>query len=283
VHLRWPYQLMVGSGAYLLSGLYQAELDARAFAVQYANVHLLLLGGATVYNSFWDRDQGPVGGLRHPPALAPWTRPAAWGVQLVGLLVAALAGLAVVALYALAMALFWLYSSPGTRWKGNPYKSLAVIGVGNGLALFLLGYFAAGPRAPGLDVLAAGAGVALVLLSLYPASQVFQLADDARRGDRTFARRYGLAGVRSFFLACYPPGTLLVAGTLALRDGGVGSGVLLTAAVAGAFIWRVLGRLRGVAADYGPVMRLKYVTSGLFVAFIAACLAAAHVFELLVL
>lgn len=58
---------------------------------------------------------------------------------------------------------------------------------------------------------------ALVLLSLYPASQVYEVAEDARRGDRTFAVRYGLVGVRRCFLACYPPGVLLLAGTLAIE------------------------------------------------------------------
>ncbi len=276
LHLRWHYQLTVGSGAYLLGGLYQTELDLRSFVVQFANVHLLLLGGATVYNSFCDRDEGPIGGLRHPPPLAGWTRAASWGVQLVGLLVAFLAGLAFVAVYLLAMVLFWLYSAPWSRWKGHPHKSLFVIGVGNGLALFLLGYLAAGGRAPRLEILAAGAGVALVLLSLYPASQVFQLAEDARRGDRTFARRYGLVGIRRFFVPCYAAGVLLIAATLAPQDGWMGAGMLLTATVASAFIWRVLTRLQGVPSDYASVMRLKYVTSGLFVAFIAACLMFTH-------
>lgn len=57
MHLRWHYQLVTVSGAYLLGGLYQSELDVTSFVLQFVNVHLLLLGGATVYNSYWDRDE----------------------------------------------------------------------------------------------------------------------------------------------------------------------------------------------------------------------------------
>lgn len=275
LHLRWPYQLLI-SGAYLLAGLYQPELRVGPFLVQFANVHLLLLGGATVYNSFWDRDEGPIGGLRRPPPLAPWTRPTSWLVQALGLVLASLVGWASVAVYALSMGLFWLYSAPETRWKGHPQKSLLVIGLGNGVNLFLMGYLAAGPGMPGSEALTASLGAGLVLLSLYPASQVYQVADDARRGDRTFARSYGLAGVRRCFLACYPAGVALIAATLALRHTWLGLALLPLAAVAGMYIWNVLKGLRGETSDYPAVMRLKYTTGGLFVAFITACLAWVH-------
>jgi len=278
LHLRWHYQLSVVSGAYLFGGLYQSELDVGSFLIQFVNVHLFLLGGATVYNSFWDKDEGPIGGLKHPPPLAPWTHAASLVVQLTGVLLASLAGSRFVAVYLVSMLLFWLYSTPHRRWKGHPHKSLVVIGLGNGINLFLLGYLAAGRQPARLEVLAASAGVALVLLSLYPSSQVFQMAEDARRGDRTFALYYGLAGVRWLFVMCYAAGALLIAGTLALRHGWMGGGLLLTATLAGVAIWRVLKGLQGRASEYAAIMRLKYTTSGLFVAFIAACLVFVHLF-----
>ena len=41
--------------------------------IGFLSVHILLFGGVTVYNSYWDKDTGPIGGLRAPPPLAPWT------------------------------------------------------------------------------------------------------------------------------------------------------------------------------------------------------------------
>lgn len=142
--------------------------------------------------------------------------------------------------------------------------------------LFLLGYLAAGQAPPRVPVLIAGLGVALVLLSLYPASQVYQMPEDARRGDRTFARCYGLVGVRRLFLVCYPSGALIIATTLLWQWGWLGAGLLLPAATAGAVSWRVLKGLRGLESDYASVMRLKYATSGFFVAFIVTGLTVIH-------
>lgn len=276
LHLRWHYQLLSVSGAYLLGGLYQPELDIGSFLIQFLNVHLLLLGGATVYNSFWDKDEGPIGGLKNPPPLALWTHPVSFIVQFIGLLIAYLAGTQLGAVYLVSMLLFWLYSTPHARWKGHPHRSLLVVGLGNGINLFLLGYLAAGKMPPRLEVFGASIGVALVLVSLYPISQLYQMAEDARRGDRTFALRYGLHGVRRFFVVCYASGILLVAGTLMLQHGWMGAGMLLTAALAGLLIWRALTSLQGLASDYAAVIRLKYTTSGLFVAFIVGCLALVH-------
>jgi len=276
VHLRAPYQIAVVSGVYLLGGLYQPVLDVGSFFVQFVNVHLLLLGGATAYNSVCDRDVGPVGGLRRPPPAPSWARAASFGLQFVGMLLGVLAGPGFVAVYLTSAMLFWLYSASRTRWKGHPHKSLVVVALGNGVALLLLGYLAAGREPPRPAVGAASLGAALVLLSLYPASQVYQMAEDARRGDRTFAVRYGLVGVRRCFLACYPPGVLLLAGTLAIERRWLGAGVLMAAGLAAAFAWRALQGLRGDVSDYGAVTRLEYATSGLFVTVIVAGLVIVH-------
>jgi hypothetical protein len=69
-HLRWHYQVLILPAGYLLGGLYQPELNFERFALQFLNVHLLLNGGVTAYNSFWDKDEGPIGGLSRPPPLA---------------------------------------------------------------------------------------------------------------------------------------------------------------------------------------------------------------------
>jgi hypothetical protein len=151
-----------------------------------------------------------------------------------------------------------------------------VVGLANGLGSALLGYLAAGPAPVSMTVVVAGLGAGLVLVGLYPASQVYQMAEDAGRGDRTFAVHYGPSGVRRGFLACYPPGAVLLAGSLAVERGWLGGGLLLPAAVAGGVAWRVLAGLGGDTGDYDRVTRLKYVTSGLFVAFILAALVAVH-------
>lgn len=276
VHLRVHYQLLVLSGGYLLGGLFVTELSLQPFLLHFFTVHILLNGGLTAYNSYWDDDEGPIGGIEHPPKMQPWMHPAAIGVQLLGLPLIWSEGLQFVALWLLTMALSVAYSRKGPRWKAHPWLSLVSVGVGTGMNTFLMGYLAAGEAPVSGPIIGAALGVAVLLLSLYPVSQVFQMQEDRDRGDITFAARYGLAGVRRFFLICYPVGLLTASGSLyvvhpdagvAFGLGGAGGGL-----VNGIQLWR----LEGVASEYRAVMRLKYGAALCFVGFITLGLIWVH-------
>ncbi|MDZ7807429.1 MAG: hypothetical protein U5K71_09980 [Gracilimonas sp.] len=164
-----------------------AEVNWPQFWLQFLNVYVLLFGGATVYNSWWDKDEGPIGGLKSPPKMQPWMWPASMVIQYIGLFWAISVGWNFVIIYAISMLFFWLYSSPITRWKGKPILSLVAIGISTGTNSFFLGYLAAGgyPITWIEDIIAIG--VACLILSLYPVSQVYQSDEDMKRGDETFA------------------------------------------------------------------------------------------------
>lgn len=269
LHLRWHYQLFILSGGYLMGGLFSGVTDTVMYLIQFANVHLMLFGGATAFNSWYDRDTGPVGGLRNPPKMQPWMLPASWVLQVAGAVIAMLAGWLFFLIYLLSMLFFWLYSAPGARWKGHPLRSLAAIGISTGTGSFLMGFTAAGHEFIALHVIAASLGVAMVILSLYPVSQIYQIEDDMIRGDKTFSIRYGLAGVRLFFAGTFFPGLLILA--LALGYEGQRTIALLLPAAgmpAGVLIAVLLNRLTGNREEYSSVMRIKYLTSLLFVMFI---------------
>lgn len=219
VHLRWHYQVGILSGGFLFGGVLAGACFSSHFVFHFGVIHLLLFGGATLYNSWFDKDEGPIGGLMHPPALPGWSHPFSWVLQAVGALLSAGMGVVYLGIYTLSVLTFWAYSRPGIRWKGHPWLSLLAIGLSTGTNSVLFGYLAAG------GVLNAGAivasvGTAGVVLSLYPVSQLYQLAEDRRRGDRTFAGTFGLSGVRRFFAASYVSGVLLsTAGFWLLRPG----------------------------------------------------------------
>lgn len=272
VHLRVHYQLFVLSGGYLLGGLYAPRPALPSFVVQFFVVHVLLNGGVTAYNSYWDDDDGPIGGVEHPPKMAPWMHHAAIAVQLAGLPFAYLAGWKFVALYVATMLLSVAYSRRGPRWKGHPLLSLVAVGIGTGTNTFWMGALAAG-RVFDAWLLLAGVGVALLLLSLYPVSQVFQIEEDASNGDRTFAVAYRLAGVRRWFAITYPTGLLLVAFTLARVHLSIGIAMGALGALGGLVDARQLWSLRGEASEYRAVMRLKYTASMSFVVGVVGALA----------
>ena len=273
VHLRLHYQLLILSGGYLLGGLYSPRILWVPFVIQFLSVHIFLNGGVTAYNSYWDKDEGPIGGLEAPPPMTAWMHPAALLFQGAGLFIAWPQGPTFIALYAATMVLSVAYSWPGLRWKGHPWLSLVAVGIGTGTNTFLMGYLAAG--GPGLSsrMVWAAVGVALLLLSLYPVSQVFQIEEDTARGDTTFATAYGLQGVRRWFMSAYPVGLGLASyGLYAVRPPLAMAFALVGF---GGFVLNLvqLRRLTGASEEYRRVMLLKYGASLSFVGFIAACLA----------
>lgn len=84
LHLRIHYQVLLLSGGFLLGGLITDYMNAYNYGFQFLNVHLFLFGGATAYNSYWDKDEGPIGGLKNPPEMKRWMHPVSIGMMLAG-------------------------------------------------------------------------------------------------------------------------------------------------------------------------------------------------------
>ncbi|MEX0779893.1 MAG: UbiA family prenyltransferase [Balneolales bacterium] len=272
IHLRWHYQVFILSGCYLLGGLFYAGApDWGMFLLQFLNVHLLLFGGATAFNSYWDKDTGRIGGLKHPPIMSGWMHQASLALQFFGLMLAFLLGLPFTTVYLASMLMFWLYSTPLAKWKGRPWLSMVAIGISTGACSFLMGFIALG-GSPGAFLVIPAAGCSLILLSLYPVSQIFQMEEDRERNYQTFAIQYGLKGIKTFFVLSYYPGMLIISYSLREDNLFLGLVFLFVAALAGSVIWFQLKKIKGTEADYDKVMRLKYLTSFAFVAFITLCL-----------
>ncbi len=280
VHLRLHYQLFILPAGFLLGALYQAlgccGLNLGSFFLQFFCVHVLLNGGVTAYNSYHDKDEGPIGGIERPPPLAGWTGWAAIGLQFLGLLLGAHLGFLYIAIYATTMVLSICYSRRPPRWKGRPLASLVAVGIGTGTNTFLLGYLASG-NAPFTPVITLAAfGVAAMLLSLYPISQIYQVEADRKNGDRTFAAAYGLRGVRIFYVGAYLFGACVVTATLFDRAPVHAQIFAGLSVIGGTTIYFLLVRLRGERSEYKPVMRLKYFASLLFTIAVGAALIAAQ-------
>jgi|AntRauTorcE11897_2_1112592.scaffolds.fasta_scaffold00096_26 4-hydroxybenzoate polyprenyltransferase len=272
IHLRLHYQFFILSGGYLIAALFVEQINWGQFWPQFLNVHVLLFGGATVYNSWWDKDEGPIGGLKSPPKMKRWMWPASLIIQFVGLGWAVSFGWNFAIIYAISMLFFWLYSTPLARWKGKPIRSIIAIGVSTGTNSFLLGFLAAGgyPITFTEDLIALG--VALIILSLYPVSQIYQTEEDSKRGDETFANKYGLAGIKWFFAILFLFGGFILSAMLFQRAhllGLIFGGVILSAyLLISFFVWK----LKGKADEYETVMRLKFFASFSFVLFIVGTL-----------
>lgn len=272
LHLRLHYQFFILSGGYLLSALFVEENNWQQFWTQFLNVHVLLFGGATAYNSFWDKDEGPIGGLKSPPKMTNWMWLVSLAIQFIGLAWAYTIGLSYFLIYLCSLILFWLYSTPLARWKGKPLLSLIAIGISTGTNSFLLGYLAGGEPKLTFSEGAIAFGVACIILSLYPASQIFQVEEDRKRGDVTFAMKYGLRIVRIFYSIMFLIGASILSFFLYFEDSILGMifGVLSLFSFSG--IAFILSKLEGKESEYGKVMKIKFLASLSFVLFILSTL-----------
>lgn len=267
LHLRLHYQFFLLSGGFLLGGLISPELDLTTYLLQFLNVHILLFGGATAFNSYWDKDEGPIGGLKNPPKMTGWMRPVSVLMMFAGLIWAFSIGLLFTVIYGVSLLLFWLYSTPLVRWKGDPHLSLIAIGFSTGFNSVLMGVLAAGGEITPITLTSA-LGASMILLSLYPVSQIFQIDEDRKRGDRTFAGRYGIGGVRRFFFSFYFCGLLILCGSLYLLFPVPALILAAAAAGSGVIIGRIIVGLTGNQNEYEQVMRVKLIASLSFVLFL---------------
>lgn len=273
VHLRLQFQLIL-SGIFLWGYLLAGGVpDARAWAA-FLILHVLLYGGTTAYNSFYDQDTGPVTGLRHPPRAGPWCRNG--GLLFMG--TGALASMRISAAFALVYCVIMLlsigYSHPRVRWKNGPLSSLAVVAFGQGVLGFVAGAVVAVPRGwppASLPLWAGGAAATLLTTGLYPLTQVFQVEEDLARGDRTFAAHFGPRVVFRTAFVCFA--AALAAAIPAARTVFDAPEILLLVLALAALctviaVWeRVYDPARRIA-NHDRVFALGVVTSGCFVALI---------------
>jgi 1,4-dihydroxy-2-naphthoate octaprenyltransferase len=155
-------------------------------------LHLCIYGGATAYNSSYDRDSGPVGGMKHPPESGLLERNGGLFLQLLGAGTISLWGWGLGLCAGVLILMGTAYSHPRWRWKARPVLSLVVVAIGQGVIPFLIGYLVGAPLSRlSLEVWVAISASALLILGTYPLSQVYQVEEDEARGDVTFSVRYG--------------------------------------------------------------------------------------------
>lgn len=266
VHLRLHYQLVFLSPLFAWGfALGEGQFSAKA-AIAFVAFHVCLYGGITAYNSYYDRDEGPVGGLRVPPPVSPLLLGFSLAVQALGLGLCVLVGWKQVALDATVMALSVAYSHPRFRWKSRPLLSLVVVGLGQGAIGFYVGWLCSPAPAPLVGSLEGLLGIAAAILlttGFYPLSQLYQIEEDAQRGDRTFAVAYGPRASFRFALSCLIAGGLCIVFVALSRFGLADAALALLAQL---LLWWVILRWHQrftseVMTNFVTLHRLQFAVS----------------------
>ena len=158
----------------------------------------LLNGGTLAINSAYDQDEGDIGYLKAPPKPPTYLAPFASVLLVASALLGFLLPLPFALINLACVVMSVLYSVPPARLKARAGWDLLINCVGFGL-LTPLGGWALTGRAFTPGVLLASLGFGCLFATLYPMTQIYQVAEDTRRGDRTLVIKVGVG--RSLMLA----------------------------------------------------------------------------------
>ncbi len=165
-------------------------------------LHLLIYPASNAYNSYYDKDEGSIGGLENPPPVSKELFYVAWALDILAIIIAYfLSG------WILALALFIYssvskaYSNDKIRLKKYPIISWITVGIFQGAFTYLT-VIQAIDNILISDLMQEKYLFPAVLssfnlLGFYPMTQIYQHEEDAKRGDLTMSR---LLGIRGTFL-----------------------------------------------------------------------------------
>lgn len=197
LHLRpaeWPIMAAHTTVGYLLAVGLGGAADGERLGPGLVGLALwvgCLNGGTLALNSAFDRDEGDIAYLRNPPP--PPRRLAAFALILMasGQVAALALPPAYQAAYAVCFMLSVLYSVPPIRLKAVAGADWLINMVGFGILTPFAGWAATGRPLETTDAIVLLAFCPL-FAALYPLTQLYQLEEDARRGDRTLALILGV-------------------------------------------------------------------------------------------
>ncbi|HEV3221923.1 MAG TPA: UbiA family prenyltransferase [Puia sp.] len=187
--------------------------DAKRALLIFIILHILIYPSSNGFNSYMDRDEGSIGGLKSP--LQPTPQLLYASLLMDGL--ALLLGIFISICFTLAAALYILasrsYSARSIRLKKYPLVGYATVIICQGALVFFMVYHGSHPtlslHVPILGMISAS----FLIGGFYPLTQIYQHAADAKDGVMTISALLGIRGTFKFcsiiygiafvFLACF--------------------------------------------------------------------------------
>lgn len=201
LHLRIPFSFFL-MPVFLFALALTPNPDPGRILIVFLALHLFLYPASNAYNSYFDKDEKSIGGLKDPP---PVSRQLYW-VSLLFDLLALLFGALINFHFVIMLFIYGLvskaYSHPTVRIKKYPLLSWLIAGYFQGSFTFLMAY--AGLNDFHFENLMSAKTVVASLLSSailwgsYPMTQIYQHEEDAKRGDLTLSRLLGINGTFIF-------------------------------------------------------------------------------------
>jgi 4-hydroxybenzoate polyprenyltransferase len=209
LHLRFPFSLFL-MPIYWLAISQQTNSDLVKNFWIFVILHILIYPASNAFNSYYDKDEGSIGGLKNPPKVDINLWYAANVFDAIGIIFSIL----LVGTWFGILVLFYIsvsriYSHPSVRLKKYPILSWLIVGLFQGALIFMMVYtygqnlnledFFAAKNAAKAPLILGSLFSALILWAVYPITQVYQHEEDTKNGDKTMSI---LLGIRGTFIFC---------------------------------------------------------------------------------
>ena len=288
LHLRIPFSFFLMPVYFFALGI-SPNFGGSRLLWSWLIIHFFLYPASNGYNSYFDKDEKSIGGLKNPPPV----NKGLYYLSLLFDLAAILLGfLKISPLFAVLILFYGLvskaYSHPSVRLKKFPIAGWLTVGIFQGSFTFLMCYV--GINDFGIEnllnarVLIPATLSTIILLGTYPMTQVYQHEEDAKRGDRTISLLLGVRGTFTFVLIIF---TLAAAGYVwyfysfyELRFG-IAFLMFLTPVVIYFLVWFLLVLKNPAKANFAYTMWLNFLSAlclnGFFIWFF---LEVSHIMQL---
>ena len=195
--LRFPFSVFL-LPVYLLSLSVVPQVNSWHAILIFAVLHLLVYPSSNGYNSYMDRDETSIGGIRHP--MAP-TRELFY-VSIVMDIAAVLLSLLISTLFTICIIAYILasraYSYRGIRLKKYPVIGYLTVIIFQGSVTFFMVYHGCSADKTTVVPLAGIIAAGLLIGGFYPLTQIYQHEADRKDGVITISALLGYRGTFIF-------------------------------------------------------------------------------------
>ena len=268
LHLRIPFSFFL-LPVYLFALSISPDFSGSRILWSFIIIHFLLYPASNGYNSYYDKDEKSIGGLKNPP---PVNKGLYYLSLLLDLLAVVLGFIKIGALFSLMLLLYGLiskaYSHPSIRLKKYPIGSWAMIFIFQGFFSFMMCYvgingFSWEPLLT-KPVLIPALLSSILIGANYPLTQVYQHEEDEKRGDKTMSRLLGIRGTFWFALVTFliaAPGYVLFFSSFYSISYAIMFLIMLSPVVVFFLYWFYQVWKDEAAADFTNTMRLNFISA----------------------
>ncbi|MEO1254384.1 MAG: UbiA family prenyltransferase, partial [Bacteroidota bacterium] len=201
LHLRIPFSFFL-LPVFLLAVGVSTQINDLNLALSFFILHFLVYPASNGYNSYFDKDEGSIGGLKNPPKVSKELYWVSLAFDAISLILGFFISWEFVIMIFVYGMISKAYSHPTYRLKSKPIVGWLAAGIFQGYFTYLLSYVAINDVSVidtfNLSIQIPGILSSALLLGSYPMTQIYQHDEDEKRGDITISLRLGILGTFHF-------------------------------------------------------------------------------------